>query len=95
VISQRLIPRTGGGQVAAFEVLIATNAMRNLVREGKTHQIRNVVATGAKEGMRTLEVSLSELVSSGDITLDQAVAHSLFPKEIRPTLASVTAAPVA
>jgi len=83
VISQRLIPRVGGGQIAAFEILVANNAMRNLVREGKTHQIRNVVATGAKEGMRTLEMSLTELVANGDVTYEQAVAHSLFPKEIR------------
>lgn len=94
VVSQRLLPRSAGGQIAAFEVLVANNAMRNLVREGKTHQIRNVVATGAKEGMRTLEMSLSELVTAGHITYDEAVAHSLFPKEIR-AVAPVVAAPVA
>jgi twitching motility protein PilT len=85
VVSQRLIPRIGGGMVAAFEVLIANNAMRNLVREGKTHQIRNVVATSLKEGMRTLEASLSELVADGLITYDDAVARSVYPKEIRAT----------
>jgi twitching motility protein PilT len=83
VVSQRLIPKVGGGQVAAFEILIATNAMRNLIREGKTHQIRNVVATGIKDGMRTLEASLSDLVAEGTITMDDALARALFPKEIR------------
>jgi twitching motility protein PilT len=83
VVSQRLIPKTDEGMVAAFEVLMANNAMRNLIREGKTHQIRNVVATGMKDGMKTLESSLSELVAAGHITYDEAVAHSVFPKEIR------------
>jgi twitching motility protein PilT len=83
VVSQRLVPKIGGGMVAAFEVLIANNAMRNLVREGKTHQIRNVVATSVREGMRTLEASLSELVAAGLVTHDEAVARSMFPKEVR------------
>jgi len=83
VVSQRLIPRVDSGMVAAFEILIANNAMRNLVREGKTHQIRNVVATNVASGMRTLEMSLSELVASGAISWDEAVSRSLFPKEVR------------
>jgi twitching motility protein PilT len=83
VVSQRLVPKVDEGMVAAFEVLIANNAMRNLIREGKTHQIRNVVATGMKDGMKTLEGSLSELVAAGLISYDEAVARSMFPKEIR------------
>jgi twitching motility protein PilT len=83
VVSQRLIPKIGGGMVAAFEVLLANNAMRNLIREGKTHQIRNVVATNIKSGMRTLEASLSELVAQGAISYEDAVGMSLFPKEVR------------
>jgi twitching motility protein PilT len=83
VVSQRLVPKVDAGMVAAFEVLIANNAMRNLIRDGKTHQIRNVVATGMKDGMRTLEGSLSELVAAGLITYEEAVARSVFPKEIR------------
>jgi twitching motility protein PilT len=83
VVSQRLLPRTDGGMVAAFEVLVANNAMRNLVREGKTHQIRNVVAMGVRDGMRTLEMSLSELVADGIITYEEAMSRSLFPQEVR------------
>jgi twitching motility protein PilT len=83
VVSQRLIPRLGGGMVAAFEVLIANNAMRNVVREGKTHQIRNIVATNIREGMRTLEASLSELVAANLISFEEAQSRSLFPKEVR------------
>lgn len=83
VVSQRLVPKVNGGMCAAFEVLIANNAMKNLVREGKTHQIRNVVATGIREGMRTLEASLSELVAAGMISYEEAVARSVYPKEVR------------
>ncbi len=55
IIAQRLVPKIGGGMVAAFEVLIATNPMRNLIREGRSNQLKNVMFTNAKEGMQTLE----------------------------------------
>src|SRR5205814_2147197 len=64
VIYQRLLPRKGGGLVAAFEVMLANHAVRNLVREGKNRQLRNVVATSYAEGMNTLETTLSRLVKS-------------------------------
>jgi twitching motility protein PilT len=83
IVSQRLLPRIGGGRVAAFEVLTATFAVRNLVREGKTSQLRNLVTTGSKHGMQTLEQSLSELVISGLVDYDEAVLHTLFPGEIQ------------
>jgi twitching motility protein PilT len=83
VISQRLIPRVGGGMVAAFELLIANNAVRALVREGKTHQIRNLLAAGRAEGMCTLETWLNHLVANGLITYDDAVARSVHPKELK------------
>ncbi len=82
VISQRLIPRVDGGRVAAFEVLVANNAVRNLIKEGKTRQIRNVVLTGQRQGMMTLEMSLSDLVREGVISYDEAIAHSLYPDEV-------------
>ena len=82
VIYQRLVPRIGGGMTAAFEILVANNAVRNLVREGKTRQIRNVVATHQSEGMQTLEASLSALVAEGIVEHDDAVAVSLHPKEV-------------
>ena len=84
VISQRLIPRIGGGMVAAFELLIANNAVRSLVREGKTHQLRNILAAGRSEGMCTLETWLNHLVENGLITYDDAVACSVHPKELKP-----------
>jgi twitching motility protein PilT len=82
VVAQRLVPKSGGGMVGAFEVLVATHAIRNLVREGKTRQIRNVISTSRADGMQTLEHSLSELVSKGSITHDVAVGCALVPAEI-------------
>ena len=79
---QRLLPRVDGGLVAAFEVMVANSAVRNLIREGKTNQLRNVMLTGQSDGMQTLEMSLSALVRDGVISYDEAVLVSLFPKEI-------------
>jgi twitching motility protein PilT len=88
VVAQRLAPRIGGGMTAAFEVLIGTSAVRNLVREGKTRQIRNTLTLGQAEGMQTLEMSLNSLVKAGVITYDDAVARAVVPDEIeRPVLA--------
>jgi twitching motility protein PilT len=83
VVSQRLIPKVGGGLIAAFEVLLANNAVRNLVREGHTHQLRNVMHGSRADGMLTLEASLNELVAEGLITYDEAVSRSMHPKEIK------------
>jgi twitching motility protein PilT len=82
VIAQRLIPRIGGGRVAAFEVLTATSAVSNLIREAKSRQLRNVIATSSREGMQLLEQSLTRLVSEGLVTLEDAKAISVYPDEI-------------
>lgn len=82
IVSQRLVKKIGGGRVAAFEVLIATHAVRNVVREGRSSQLRNMIATGAKDGMQTLESSLSERVAAGLIDHDEAVARSMHAGEI-------------
>jgi twitching motility protein PilT len=94
IVYQRLIPRIGGGMLAAYEVLVANAAIRNLIKEGKTHQLRNSLVMGQREGMVTFEQSLSALVQAGAVSYDDAVARSLYPKdiEIHPRLrASVTA----
>jgi twitching motility protein PilT len=83
IISQRLVPRADGGMAAAFEVLVATYAVRNIVRDGRSNQLRNVIVTGAQEGMQTLEMSLSYLVSSGQCTHEEAATHTLYPNDIR------------
>ena len=82
VIAQRLLRRTGGGQIAAYEVLMGTSAVHNLVREGKTRQIRNAIVTGGQDGMQTLESSLSNLVARGDITYEDALACAIIPAEV-------------
>ncbi len=82
VVAQRLIPRIGGGLVAAYEVLIANNAVRNLVREGKTRQIRNLITLGQAEGMITLEQSLNQLVARGVISYDDALLRAPNPQDI-------------
>jgi twitching motility protein PilT len=82
IVSQRLLPKIGGGRVAAFEVLVATFAVRNLIREGKTTQLRNIVSTGGKFGMQTLEMGVADLVRSGVVEYEQGAAVSLYPDEI-------------
>jgi twitching motility protein PilT len=85
VVAQRLVPRIGGGQVAAFEVLVGTTSVRNLLREGKSRQIRNVMSTSRADGMQTLEHSLSGLVQSGAVSYEDAVARALVPNEVART----------
>jgi twitching motility protein PilT len=82
VIYQRLIPKVDVGMVAAYEVMIGVPAVRNLVREGKTRQLRNVVATHRADGMQTLEHALDGLMQQGQIDYQTAVEASLYPQDI-------------
>jgi twitching motility protein PilT len=82
VISQRLVPRIGGGRVAAYEVLMGTPAVLNVIREAKIRQLRNLIATGQRDGMMALEQSLGHLVKQGVVTLEDATAASVYPDEI-------------
>ena len=82
VVYQRLLPKIGGGLVAAYEVLAGTPAVRNLIRENNTRQLRNAITIGHGDGMQTLEQDLSRLVQSGLVELDEAAHRSLYPKEI-------------
>ena len=91
VISQRLLPGVSGGRVAAYEVLIATDAVRNLVREGKSRQLRNIVATGGPDGMQTIEMDLARLVSSGLVTMEMAQSISAFPSEVQAQVSTMRA----
>lgn len=77
VISQQLLPKKGGGLCMAPEILIATPAIRNLIRESKSHQIYSSIQMGQKEGMRTLNMSLVELVKSGKVDKDEALSRSM------------------
>ena len=72
ICSQRLVPAIGGGRVVAAEVLIANPAVRNIIREGKSHQLDAVIQTGADQGMQTMDRTLVNLVQNGTITYDSA-----------------------
>ena len=72
ICSQRLVPTIGGGRVAAAEILIATPAVRNIIREGKTHQLDAVIQTGADHGMQSMDKTLINLIHAGTITYDEA-----------------------
>ena len=88
VIAQRLVPRVGGGILAVYEVLLATSAIRNLIREGKTNQLRNAMQMSLSAGHLTMEMSLNELVRVGYITQETAVATAFVPHEVDPSLSS-------
>lgn len=72
ICSQRLVPAIGGGRVVAAEVLVTNPAVRNIIREGKSHQLDAVIQTGADQGMQTMDRTLVSLVQSGVITYDNA-----------------------
>lgn len=83
VLSQILLPlAVGGGRVAVVETMIATSAIRNLIREGKTHQIGSAILSGAKEGMQSFDQALRALVEAGMVNYDDAVAASSNPREL-------------
>lgn len=83
VVSQRLVPRVDGGRVPATEVMFANSAIRNLIRENKTHQIDTVIETSADEGMVSLNKSLAGLVHKGVISMENAELYSLNADELR------------
>ena len=91
VFSQVLIPRTNGGRVAAFEIMIATTAIRNLIREGKTHLLHSVMRTGSKDGMQTLDLALEDLVKKGIVSREDALHQSSDPDLLMRSLNFVVA----
>lgn len=82
VFSQRLIPRISGGRVPAYELLINNNAVANLIREKRTHEISNVVETSSEQGMVDMNRSLVELVQKGEISMESAYQYSINPKAL-------------
>lgn len=83
IFSQRLIPRTSGGLIPAYELLISTPAVRNLIRENKIHELDLVIETGGDTGMISFNRSLVDLIRRGEITMENAMAFSLNPKELQ------------
>jgi twitching motility protein PilT len=93
IVTQQLLPRADGqGRVVACEVLTPTPAVRNLIREGKTHQIYSALQTGGKFGMQTMDTALAQLVREHKITRELAEARSSAPEELRRLMGTVRAA---
>jgi twitching motility protein PilT len=87
VISQQLLPKASGkGRVAAHEVMVASPAIRNLIREGKIHQIDTVIQTSSALGMQTMDTSLVNLYRRGEITKETAISQAYNIDEIRKKL---------
>jgi twitching motility protein PilT len=84
VVAQQLVPAIGNtGLYPAVEIMIATTAIRNLIRTGQDHQMRSLISTGKAEGMMTMDQSLAELVQLRRIDRDTALAHCYHPDELR------------
>jgi twitching motility protein PilT len=77
ICSQRLIPMIGGGRTVAAEILIANPAVRNIIREGKSHQLDAVIQTGADQGMQSMDRTLANLIRNGTITYDEAKNYAV------------------
>ena len=82
VFSMRLVPSVSGKRVVGYEVMLGTSAIKTSIREGKTHQIDNILQTSTEVGMNTLEMSLAELVGNGKLDMETAQSFSLRPEEL-------------
>jgi twitching motility protein PilT len=82
VVAQRLLPKKGGkGRCAAFEILVGTPAVANLIREGKTFQLESMLQTGRRDGMISLDQSLMDLIQAGVLDAAEATRHSKNPSQ--------------
>jgi pilus retraction protein PilT len=90
VVSQRLLPtRDGAGMVPAFELMVATPAIRNLIRENKMHQARGIIETSRRDGMRTMDQALKTLYENGDIHYEDALRFMYNPRALSPPASGV------
>ncbi len=93
IVTQQLLPTADGrGRACATEILVPTPAIRNLIREGKTHQIYSTLQTGGSVGMQTMDASMVQLVRERKITRELAEARSTTPQELRRLMGNVQAA---
>ena len=83
IVSQRLVPKIEGGRVPAIEILMANSAVRNLIRENKTHQLDLVINTSADEGMTSLNSSLANLIKDGQISLENGETYSMDVNDLK------------
>ncbi len=86
VFSQRLVPRISGGLIPIYELLIANNAVSNLIREKRTHEINTVIQTSSGEGMIDMNRSIVDLIRAGEITLENGYKHAFDPKVLEKML---------
>ena len=82
IVSQRLVPRIGGGRVAAAEILLANPAVRNVIREGKSNQLDIIIQTSAESGMQTMDKTLVNLIHAGTITYEEARNYAVDLEEL-------------
>jgi twitching motility protein PilT len=93
IVTQQLVPKADGrGRVCACEILVPTPAVRNLIREGKTHQIYSALQTGGQFGMQTMDAALAQLVREHKITRELAESRSSAPEELRRLMGTVRVA---
>lgn len=83
IITQQLLPKVGGGQVVAAEVLVMTNAIRALVRDDKTHQVYSSMQAGSKHGMQTMNQALAGLYRQGSVTMEEIMSRTEDPEDLR------------
>jgi twitching motility protein PilT len=82
IVSQRLVPKIDGNLFAAFEIMLATSAVRSMIREGKTHQLDGVIQTSSQDGMMLFEMHLSQLIQQGVISKEAALRKAFRPAEL-------------
>jgi len=82
IFSMRLVPSVSGKRIVAYEVMLGTSAIKTSIRDGKTHQIDNIIQTSTEVGMNTLEMSLAAHVKNGKMDLETAQTYSLRPEEL-------------
>lgn len=89
VLCQQLLPRAAGkGRIAALEIMLGTPAIRNLIREAKSHQITSIIQTSGNVGMQTMDQHLKELYLSGMITYEDAIGKAMSPEELKSMITS-------
>lgn len=86
IVSQRLLPRVKGGRIVACEILIANTAVKTSIREGKSHQIPNIIQTSFAEGMINLDKSLADLVKRGEVKIEDALMWAENPQNFKQEL---------
>ena len=95
VLTQTLLKKKGGGRVAALEIMVGTTAVRNLIREGKLHQIPGIMQASKKDGMQTMDMALLDLVTKGVVTKAEAQSRSMNPTLFGSTGTALVGAPAA